>query len=277
MPATKQYKSVRKQKVYIKPKSSNTYTKVNKKKSVEMVKNIVKMELSRASENKEVCQTDQYMEIYQSGVSTITGSTVVTLSPTIAQSVNENGRIGNSVKLKNLMLRGYMSVYPANTLSVITNSQVPEQVGQWNVRLFIGKLKFSIAAPTTIDFDQLLRTGGLTSPFNSTTSLSLCRTINTEYFTVYYDRIHKIGFQNGNNVGVTTGLHNNDYNLSKLIRINCTRMMKKTLIFNDTANQPTNTGLFMWAGIVDSLGSGYTSTDALVQFAYDLEYSYEDS
>jgi len=261
-----------------KPIVKRSYKRPTKKtNSVKTIRKIVKKEMSRANENKEVCQTDQYMEIYQSGISTITGSTVVTLSPTIAQSVNENGRIGNSVKLKNLFLRGYMSIYPQNTLSVITNSQAPEMIGQFNVRLFIGKLKFSIGAPTTIDFDQLLRTGGLTSPFNSSTSLSLLRTVNTEYFTVYYDKIHKIGFQNGNNNGVTTGLHNNDYKLSKLIKINCTKMFKKTLIFNDTANQPSNCGLFMWAGIVDSLGSQYTSTDALVQFAYDLEYSYEDS
>jgi len=245
--------------------------------SAKNIKALVRKEMSRGTENKEVCNTDQYMEIYQSGVSTITGSTVVNLCPTITQSVTENGRIGNSVKLKNLYLRGYLGVYPANTLSVITNSQVPEQVGQWNVRLFIGKLKFSIAAPTTTDFDKLLRTGALTSAFNSTTSLSLCRTVNTEWFTVYYDRIHKIGFQNGNNNSVVTGLHNNDYKLSKIIRINMTKMMKKTLIFNDDVNQPTNTGLYMWAGLVDSLGSGYTSTDALVQLAYDLEFSYEDA
>jgi hypothetical protein len=247
------------------------------KPTTKMVKSIVKKEIARGTENKEVCQVDQYMEIYQAGNTSITGNTVVTLSPTIAQSVNENGRIGNSVKLKNLFLRGYMSVYPQNTLSVISNSSAPEQIGQWNVRLFIGKLKFSIAAPTTADFDQLLRTGGSVSPFNSTTSLSLLRTVNTEYFTVYYDKIHKIGFQNGNNNSTATGLHNNDYKLSKLLKINCTKMFKKTLIFNDNSNQPTNCGLFMWAGLVDSLGSALTSSDALVQLAYDLEYSYEDA
>lgn len=242
------------------------------------VKTIVKKALDKRIEDKEVCNTDQYMEIYQALNTSITGNTVVSLSPTIVQGVGENGRIGNSVKLKKLFLRGYMSIYPQNTLSVITNSQAIEQVGQWNVRLFIGKLKNAISSPTTLDFDKLLRTGAAQSPFNSSTSLSLLRTVNTEYFTVYYDKIHKIGIQSGNNVSVATGFHNNDYKLSKFIKLNLTKFMKKTLIFNDDGNNnPSNTALYMWAGLVDSIGSQYSSPDALVQLSYDLEFSYEDA
>ena len=237
---------------------------------------IVKKTMSKKAENKEVCALNQYMKIYQSGSTTITGNTVNTLNPTIVQSVNENGRVGNSVMVKRMILRGYMSIYPQNTAGVITDSSVPEQIGQWNVRLFIGKLKTTIGAPSTTDFNALLRTGGVVSEFASQNSLSLLRTVNTELFTVYYDKIFKIGMQNGNNASTVTGIHNNDYKLSRLIKIDCTRMFKKTLVFNDTNNNPTNCGLYMWAGLVDSLGSAHTSADPLVQLSYDLEYSYED-
>ena len=244
--------------------------------SSKMVKSIVKKEIARQAENKEVCAADNYVEIYQSGTNTITGNTVYTLTPIIAQSTGENGRVGNSVKLKKLILRGYMSVYPQNTLNVLVNSQIPEQVGQWNVRLFIGRMKNSINAPTTADFQQLLRVGGSTYPFDSALMLSLCRTVNTELFTVYYDKIHKIGMQNGTNTQVSLGIHNNDFKLAKFLKIDCTKFMRKNLIFNDNNNLPTNASLFLWAGLVDSLGSGYLSNDALVNFTHDLEFSYED-
>lgn len=264
-----------------KTKKPKTKAKAKPTKMKQMVKTIVKKEMSRATENKEVANTDNYWEIYQTGSISITTSTVAILSPTIAQGVGENGRIGNSVKLKNLYLRGYMSVYPQTNLGVISNSSVPQIPGQFNVRLFIGKLKQSILPPQTSDFAQLLRTGAATTSFDSTNMLSLCRTVNSELFTVYYDKIHKIGLATHSggqaNFSTTFGLANNDYKLSKILKINCTKFIKKTLIFNDNNNQPTNTGLYMWAGIVDSLGSANTTVAPLVNFTYDLEFSYEDA
>lgn len=267
------YKRPYKRKSLKKPLKKRSVKKTTFKKSVTA---IVKQAMSRKAENKEVCATNQYMKIYQSGSNTITASTVNNLSPTIVQSVNENGRIGNSVTVKSMMLRGYLSVMPQNALGIITDSSVPEQIGQWNVRLFIGKLKASINAPTTADFQQLLRTGAVVSEFASQNSLSLVRGVNTELFSTYYDKIFKIGMQNGSNASTLTGIHNNDYKLSRLIKINCTKMFKKTLVFNDNNNTPTNCGLYMWAGLVDSLGSALTTNDPLVQLSYDLEYSYED-
>lgn len=243
----------------------------NTKPTTKMVKTIVKKALDRRIENKEVVQSAAYMGIYQAGGSTIYSSIVKSLSPTINQAVGENGRIGNTVKLKNAFLRGVLMLGQGATTTV------PNANSQYMIRLFIGRLKNTIDTPTTAQLDTLLRAGATTYKFDSGDPLSVCRTVNSELFTVYYDKIHKIGTaHNGGNV--LNGLSNNDFKLMKVMKINLTKYYKKNLIFQDTSiNQPTNTSLYMWAGAIDALASGTTYGLPVVSFAYDLEFSYEDA
>lgn len=237
------------------------------------IKTMIKKALDKRIENKTVCLTDQLFDVYSAGGITITTSTVANLNPIITQSVGESGRVGNTVKLKNLFMRAYMSLAGS-----ISSTQTPQIPGQFNVRVFIGRLKNTIAAPQTAELNTLLRTGTLVSPFDSSNALSLVRSVNTELFTIFYDKIHKIGSQHNGTGTVTTGIGNNDYKLSKFLKISLTKAFKKTLQFQDTSiNTPTNCGLYMWAGCVDSLGSNYTTLSPVVNIAYDLEYSYEDA
>jgi len=255
---------------YKKPKSKKPKKTVKK----QTVKQIVKKELAKQIENKEVCNTDQYYEFYINGAGSITNSTVSSLNPIITQSVGENGRIGNSVVIKSAVLRGYLTLAPTGTGD---STRTPAFTGQYNVRLFIGKLKSSIDAPTTAQFNQLLRVGAATFAFDSTNQLSQVRRVNTELFTIYYDRMHKIGVQNGPN-NTVSGIHNNDYKLSKMITINLTKYLKKKLIFLDTTiNTPTNSGLYIFGACTDSLGSNFVSLIPACSLTYDLQYSYEDA
>lgn len=258
------------------PRKKRVYKKRVYKKKVApktSVKMMIKRALDRRIENKEVCNTDAYFEFYQNGSGSISPSVINSLNPIIVQSVGENGRVGNAVNLKSAYLKGYLTMAQS-----AGNSAVPAQVnGQWNVRIFIGRLKTSIASPTSADLTSLLRVGGSTFAFDSTNPLSLVRRVNTELFTIYYDKIHKIGTQTG--TGSTTGgIHNNDYQLSKFININLTKYLKKKLIFQDTSiNTPTNSGLYIFGGLVDSISSAFTSTTPFVSLTYDLLYSYEDA
>lgn len=244
---------------------------------VRTVKSIVRKEIAKEIENKEIClqgtkELGSEMKIYQYFTGTITTASLAYLNPTITQSVGENGRIANSVKVKRAIMRACL-VYASTAL----DTRQPQQPGQYQVRLFIGKLKNSIGAPVNADFDRLLRAGATVYPFNSSDCLSVCRTVNTEYWTIYYDKIHKIGMASGT-TNTTSGLPNNDYQLTKYLTINCTKMFKKTLVFMDTTiNTPTNNGLYMFAGIVDSMASGNSSVNPFVLLNYDLEISFEDA
>lgn len=241
-----------------------------------VVKKIVKKALDKRIENKEVCNTGM-ASFYQNGSSTIIAGYVESLSPLISQGVGENGRIGNSVRLKYSILRGYLRLNQSGAAGL--NPLVP---GQFNVRIFIGRLKTSIVSPSTDDLTRLLRVGASTVPFSADNGLSLCRTVNTELFTIYYDKIHKIGTsgpsQGASAYSTIGGISNNEYKLSKLIKINCTKMFKKNLTFLDTTlNNPTNTCLYMWGGIVDSIASTNSNVSAFVEMDYDLEHSFEDA
>jgi len=231
------------------------------------IKMMIKKALDKRIENKQVCQTNERWYIPKDGP--VLGSYIQNMTPQITQTIGENGRVGNTVNLKNAYLRGVMSL--AN------NAGTPYFNSQFQVRLFIGKLKIDNLAPNTADLQTLLRQGAATSAFDSTQPLSIVRSVNRDYFTVYYDKIHKIGTQHNGSGNIATGIGNNDYTLSKMIKINCTKMFKKTLTFNDTNPQPINCGLYMWAGIVDSMCSTITSGSPAVQFTYDLEFSYEDA
>jgi len=242
-------------------------------KTAKMVKTIVKRALDKRLENKENCITNT-MQIFQNGT---TAPVVYFLNPTILQGTSEANRLGNSVHLKNAMLRGYMRLAQTGTGDL--NPVIP---GQFNVRLFIGRLKTSIVAPSNTDLSFLLRTGASTSPFDSANGLSLCRTVNTELFTIYYDKIHKIGTggpsQGASSYSTIGGISNNEYKLSKIIKINCTKFWKKNLSFIDnTLNTPSNDALYMWAGIVDSIVSTNSNILPFVEMDFDIEYSYEDA
>ena len=55
-------------------------------------------------------------------------------------------------------------------------------------------------------------------------------------------------------------------------------MFKKNLVFLDTTlNNPTNTCLYMWGGIVDSLASTNSNVASFVELDYDIEHSFEDA
>lgn len=248
-----------------------TYAK-RKPKVTKSIRTYVKRCLDKRIENKEVVQQSNSLGFFQIGVNSIISSFVGDLTPTINQSVGENGRIGNDVMLKKAMLRGTL-VLNANAAGGIT----PVANAQFFVRIFIGRMKQTTLPPTTPQLNQLLRAGATVYPFDSGDGLSLCRTVNSELFTIYYDKIHKIGSAHNGGTSVS-GLGNNDFSLSKFITINCTKMYKKKLIFQDTSiNQPTNTSLFIFGAVVDSLFSTNIQAAPLVRMAYDMEFSYEDA
>lgn len=241
------------------------------------VKRYVKRAIAVKAENKVTGTTNNYMPIMQAGISTILATSVYNLSPTIVQSVAINGRIGNRVNLRSVYLKGCLQL-----ANLPTNSGYPSWPGQYLVRIFIGKLKDGIQAPTTSELALLLRSGGSTFAFDSTVGLSISRNVNKDYYNVIYSKVFKIGIASilTGTQGVYAGLNNNDYKLNHMLKINLTKGFKKNLLFQEgvNANQPINTSLFIWAGCCDPLFSANGhQQDPVVALNYDVEYSYEDS
>jgi len=239
------------------------------------VKQIVKKELARQIENKTGATTGLF-GMKQDAQNTIQNA--FQLLPSIQQNASESGRIGNTIKMKNVYLRGILRYQPNATLST-----VPLTPSQYLVRIFIGRLKQSLDVPSVVQFPSLLRTGSATLAFDSTDGLSLCRRVNKELFTVYYDKIFKLGTAAPSNntatYNILTGMSNNDYKLNHMIKINLTKYVKQTWIYNDNATGPSNTALYMWGGLVDAMTSDAISGTSVYPVAldFDIEYSYEDA
>lgn len=244
-------------------------------KMVKMVTQIVNRRINQNVENKHGAVTNLLL-VNQLGTATITSAFAQSLTPSIPQNTSESGRIGNSVTVKRVTLVGYMCLN-----NVGLSGENPYVPSQYNVRLFIGRLKLTNSTPITANYNVLLRTGATALQFDSQDPLSLCRGINTEEWTIFYDRIHKIGVQspanNAATFNIASGIANNDYKLNKMLKIDLTRMIKKKLLFSDSGTQPTNTGLYIFAGLVDALGSNALPASPPVLLHYDLEMSYEDA
>jgi len=250
--------------------------RVYKKKTVakSSVKTMIKKALDRRIENKHGGTTGQ-LGAYQDGANTVIGS--FQLLPVITQGVTESTRVGNTIKMKNIFMKGFLRYNTTGLLNVTPTNPIP-----YHVRIFIGKLKYTNAAPSVSEFNGLLRTGSSNVPFNSTDGLSLCRKVNTEQFTVYYDKIFKLGTaipsQTSSVFNVANGISNNDYKLNHYIKINMTKFCKKNFIYDNNATGPTNNGLYMWAGLVDALASDITlGNTPPVVLDFDIEYSFEDA
>ena len=245
-----------------------------------MVKTIVKKAMARNVENKKNSITNTSLGFYQQGNVTITSSYVNNIIPSIPQTVTESGRIGNNVTVKSLVLNGYLRMN-----STGLSGEELYSPNQFLVRIFIGRLKLTNSSPITANLNVLLRTGINTFPFDSGTGLSLCRRINKEEWTIYYDKIHKIGVSQPRIISTTTnsiyttnaGISNNDFKLCKLIKIDCTKMIPKKFVYTDAGTFPTNTGLYIFGGLVDSLTSDVGLSSPAVMLDYDIEMSYEDA
>jgi len=242
--------------------------------TVKTIKTIVRKALDRRIENKTAGVTGQ-LGSYQDGANTVIGS--FQLLPAITQGVTESTRVGNTIKMKNIYLKGFLRYNTTGLLNVTPTNPLP-----YHVRLFIGRLKSTILAPTVSEFQLLLRTGASVVPFNSTDGLSLSRKVNSELFTVYYDKIFKLGTaipsQTSAVFNVANGISNNDYKLNHMIKINMTKFLKKNFIYDNNATGPTNNGLYMWSGLVDALASDIVlGNSPPVVFDFDIEYSYEDA
>jgi len=266
------------------PAKKRVYKRTTMKKkgyaTIKQVRSIVRTSMAHNTENKENSITNAGIGFFQQGANTITSSYVNNIIPSIAQTVTEAGRVGNNITVKRFILRGVLRMNSSGL-----SGEELYSPNQYMIRIFIGRLKLTNSSPITANMNNLLRTGVQTFPFDSETGLSLVRSINTEEWTIYYDKIHKIGVSQPRIINTTTnslytttqGIANNDYKLNKFIRVDCTKMIKKKLVYTDAGTFPTNTGLYIFGGVVDSLTSNVTLSGPPVILDYDCEMSYEDA
>lgn len=204
----------------------------------------------------------------------------------IAQGVGQGGRIGNKITTVKCMVRGDVRI---NTYTTNTNNYnpVPGYVTLWIVKLkpFLDDDVATLKAVIDGSFFQ----SGSGSVAMSGTLADLYRQVNTQQITVLKRRTWKIGtsYVPGGAGGTNGDLSNqywanNDFKQTSMFRMDITKCLPKTLLFNDTNDNFVNRHSYMFFTFVrtdNAIPSSSTGVYSGIVPAYcdiEIDYMYKD-
>ena len=192
---------------------------------------------------------------------------------TIGQGVGQGNRVGNVIKTRRVYLNYIIhpTVYDA-----LTNPN-PQPI---EVQLMLGYVKNTPCfAPIAGDIGQLFQQGSnVLAPIGNLRDI--ISVINTDYWTMKKRWTHKVGFASSTGTGSQAPQQyfaNNDFKMNIVKRMDITKLIPKTHVFND-ANSTTNTkNLFLMYYAVSAMGPLYNSTQLPANIEFWVDFHYEDA
>jgi len=218
-----------------------------------------------------------YGVVQQQGVTSYNQGNLMNVNSMIPYSVVSQGtgqcnRIGNAIRTRKCLFNFTLSPFPYN--GALNLSPIPQ-----DVVIMFGVVKNSKAIqPVVTDFQKLFQENN-TAIQPSGNLLDCTRMINTDYWTVRKILRYKVGFANYSGTGSQAApqfYSNNDYKLNVQRSVDLTDICPKLVRFNDTTQQPTNDGLYMWLFAVPADGSTGNQA-APIALNYTLHYHFEDA
>ena len=171
------------------------------------------------------------------------------LLPILTQGLGQGGRIGNSVHIRSGKICMFINMAKNSTNVDIS----PLMVRIWVLSY---KAANNNAAPS---FTTFFQTGNATVGFQKT-MLDMILPVNTDQFTVYFDKTYKIGFGGIPATNTNASVLLDDSSINKRIDIDWGQHFKQSLDYNDTDNVPQNRNLHIVWQAVQADGSSPTST-----------------
>lgn len=192
---------------------------------------------------------------------------------TIGQGVQQNQRIGNTVKVKRAMLR---YVLRPNSYDVSTNP-IPAPV---QVELYLGRTRLcSGDQPVAADMNVLYQNGN--TSFGPVGNLNdIVSEINHDYWTIKKRWTHKVGYASSSGSGGSLSnqyYSNNDFQLNVIKKLDITKYYPKILKFNDGTNQVQGPGLFLFYQCLNAGGTTNGSTVLPCHMTFWIDVTYEDA
>jgi len=258
-------------------KSRTRKTNSSRKKSTVGLKKMVRTEIARNVENK----TFQYLGTsYDILPSTSAGfdANIIPCYPApsylaITSGTGQGNRIGNSIKIKNLAIKGVLFPRPYNATSNPTPS--PVQIKFW---FFYDKTQpNAVPTPaTSADFFQFGNTSiGFQNEF-----FDHKMPINTDKYRVLTTRTVKVGYSSYSGTGAqpqSGNFNNNDFRLNANLSVNLTKFCIKHCKFRDTNTLPTSRGIYMMAQPIYADGSAMGLNTIPAKMEYMMSVTYEDA
>lgn len=257
-------------------KKAGKKTAMKKFVAVDMVKDVVKKEISRNIENKRVQFFSAGSNIYPSNSLSFLGS-FIPLTPyngflQIDQGVGQGGRIGNKIKLKKLTIKG--TIFPLPYDNPLNPNPTPIQVVLW----LVTQRALPVNNPT--DLTGFLQNGNGSRNLSGNLS-DVISTVNEDKFMYHHRRIYKIGYAQYEGTGIQPAFQafcNNDFKLNQNFSIDVMKYAVKDVIYDDTAGaSPRTRGVFLLAQAVNADGSTMANNIIPCAMTYELNCEYEDA
>ncbi len=192
---------------------------------------------------------------------------------TIPQGVGQGGRIGNQIKTRKVTLNYVLRPLPYQASS----NPAPQPC---EVQLMLGYVKNTPCfLPIPGDINQLFQSGSsVTAPVGSLRDI--ISVVNTDYWVIKKRWTHKIGYAYNGGTGANNGnqfFANNDFQLNVVKKIDMTKFIPKTHIFNDSFGSTNTKNLFLMYYAVPSDGGTYSSTGLVANIEFWVDFHYEDA
>lgn len=251
--------------------------RVKKVKVSKTLKSAIKKVISEQTESKQAFMTSGNTLVkFNSGIDAV--GDLIQVLPNISVGTAENNRIGNQIRAQNLNIRGYIK---------LDLNEVPDSTKLPNVmvRMLVVSMKtagsFTDAQAQSPKIGTLLKKGGTTSTFSGLLQ-DLYAPINTDVFTVHYDKRFNLSQSYINSQGVTPPSTYFSQDISKTVKffnINV-RCKNRLLKFDEDVGsdiQPSNFAPFLLLGYSYLDGSAADVLDTKVGLCYDSTFIYEDA
>jgi len=191
----------------------------------------------------------------------------------IAQGTGQGNRIGNIIKVRKTYLSYILRPSPYDA----TTYPNPQPC---IVKLMLGYVKNSPSfLPVAADIQQIFNAGS-TSAAPVGTLKDLISVYNNDYWAIKKSWTHKMGFAISGGTGSSPGVQqhaNNDFNYNAMGRIDITKYMPKTCVFNDAVNTTNTKNLFFMFYAVAAGGGTFSSTQLPCFIDYWIDFHYEDA
>lgn len=256
-------------------KSVKKVTKSDMKSPVNLnqkIKHVVRQEssklLKRRLENKDAyLQQPANGTTYTSFNNNIDTNDFYSIMPAISQGVTSAGRIGNSIDMKGLYVKGLVNIlFPPNIAGV----QQYTSPTLW-VRIMCVEDKSSLG--TGVTNSQLLTRNGVNTSFQGSPQ-DLYTAIDKNRYIVHYDK--KIMIQNPSYTVGQTGYINANIQTTKYFSF---KIGKRTVTYdNNGASTPVKFNPQICFAFIDpSINVGINSSTLACQFTFNSTCYYEDS
>lgn len=249
--------------------------KVSVRPSKTLTRTVKKIVSSMQETKQAYTSSGNTLTMFNSGIDSV--GDYIQILPSIAQSVADNGRVGDQIRGQNLNVKGFVRL---NVNDVADSTRLPQVAVRLMVCSLKNKSNWSDVGSSAVPLTTLLRKGGTTTGFTGVLS-DLHAPINRDVFTVHADKKFYLKQDYLNGIGASIPSQYVNQDISKAIKffnisVKCKKLMKYDASIS-SGLYPTNFAPFLLLGYCYLDGSSPDTVSTNLGLNYDSTFSYEDA